>query len=447
MVKKLKPRDKRRLIRDSEGLFLCITPSGHKSWTMRFRAPDGRPTKMVLGPLYFGLETPGTPEIGEPLTLAGARLLATQVLRERKQGRDPTAEHKTKRRRARAELVYRNANSFGAAAPKFFAEYITKRWGTRPRCWREDALALGLRYPLGCDPACTEPEVIKGGLVDTWANKPVADIDAHDVLGALDGARHGIPGLAARGGARDSRRRRMYAVLSVLFGWLMRGLRVSRNPCTGLRPGLPTERERFLNDDEILVFWQACGQFGGPFGPLFKFLLITGCRLREASKMIRSELSTDHTIWTIPGVRVKNHRTHVVPLPPLIREILADVPQAGGDAGYVFTTSGRTPVSGFSKAKRQLDEVMTQCSGRTVPAWKLHDLRRTAVTGMAELGIRPDVIELVVNHVSGTRGGIAGVYNRSELLHERRAALERWAAHVQKIVSVEPKTLKLKRAP
>ena len=183
---------------------------------------------MVLGPLYIGLETPGTPEIGEPLTLAAARLLATQVLRERKQGHDPTAEHKAKRRRARVELVCRNANSFDAAARKFFAEYKTKRWGTRPRCWREDALALGLRYPLGCDPAYTEPEVIKGGLADTWASKPVAEIDAHDVLAALDGARHGIPGLAARGGARDSRRRRMYAVLSVLFGWLMGGARFAQ---------------------------------------------------------------------------------------------------------------------------------------------------------------------------------------------------------------------------
>jgi integrase len=98
----------------------------------------------------------------------------------------------------------------------------------------------------------------------------------------------------------------------------------------------------------------------------------------------------------------------------------------------VFTTTGTTPVSGWSKIKRRLDKRMK------VPAWKLHDLRRTFVTGCAELGIRPDVIELAVNHVSGVRGGIAGVYNRSELLPERRAALERWAAHIEALISGRP---------
>jgi integrase len=95
----------------------------------------------------------------------------------------------------------------------------------------------------------------------------------------------------------------------------------------------------------------------------------------------------------------------------------------------MFTTTGSTPISGWSKTKRRLDATMN-----TTP-WRLHDLRRTAVTGMAELGIRPDVIELTVNHISGHRGGIAGVYNRSELLPERKVALERWAAHVSGLVS------------
>jgi hypothetical protein len=101
----------------------------------------------------------------------------------------------------------------------------------------------------------------------------------------------------------------------------------------------------------------------------------------------------------------------------------------------MFTTTGTTPISGWSKTKGRLDAAM-----KTAP-WRLHDLRRTAVTGMAELGIRPDVIELAVNHISGSRGGIAGVYNRSELLDERRAALERWAKHVAGLVSGKPENV------
>ena len=163
------------------------------------------------------------------------------------------------------------------------------------------------------------------------------------------------------------------------------------------------------------------------FSALLKVLLLTGCRLNEVAGMTRAELSDDGATWNIPGARTKNRRPHVVPLAPLARKMIGT-----GSEGFVFTTTGRSPVSGWSKIKRRLDEAMQ------IPPWRLHDLRRTAVTGMAELGIRPDVIELAVNHVSGLRGGIAGVYNKSQLLPERRVALERWAAHVAGVVSGEP---------
>jgi len=135
----------------------------------------------------------------------------------------------------------------------------------------------------------------------------------------------------------------------------------------------------------------------------------------------------------IPGSRTKNRQAHVVPLPPLAHKTLASIKPIAGAAGYVFTTTGRTPVGAWSRIKNQLDTAMG-----TMPPWRLHDLRRTFVTGLADLGIRPDVIELAVNHRSGLRGGIAGVYNKSELLPERRAALERWAAHVEGLVAGKP---------
>jgi integrase len=122
-----------------------------------------------------------------------------------------------------------------------------------------------------------------------------------------------------------------------------------------------------------------------------------------------------------------------VPLPPLARDILSTIKPIAGAPGFVFTTDGARPIASWSKIKNRLDAIMSPAS-----PWRLHDLRRTFVTGLADLGIRPDVIELAVNHRSGLRGGIAGVYNKSELLPERRAALERWSAHVDGLVKGKP---------
>jgi integrase len=146
--------------------------------------------------------------------------------------------------------------------------------------------------------------------------------------------------------------------------------------------------------------------------------------------MERNELSADGSVWTIPGSRAKNHKSCVVPLPPLAREIIAKVPRTG--EFFLFSRNGHGPITGWSGAKRELDAAM----GNLAP-FVLHDLRRTAVSGMVELGVRVDVVELVVNHTSGVRGGVAGVYNRSELMPERAEALERWSRHVAGLVSPE----------
>ena len=133
-------------------------------------------------------------------------------------------------------------------------------------------------------------------------------------------------------------------------------------------------------------------------------------------------IGDDGAAWTIPGERTKNARVHVVSLSPLVRELIASV---GTDNELVFTTNGTTPVSGWSKIKNRLDAAMQ------IPPWRLHDLRRTCATGMAEIGIAPHIVEAVLNHVSGARAGVAGVYNRAAYLPEKKAALERWAAHIE----------------
>jgi integrase len=330
------------------------------------------------------------------------------VQRQRKQGSDPVAEHKARKHRARAEVEDRNANSFAAAGSRFIEEHAKPK----TRRWRETARLLGFDY---------DGTLIKGGLAERWATKPIQAIDGHDVWNVIEEARRVAPG----------RSRALFSALSGMFGWLQRHRLMDANPCAGVhRPPAPAARERVLTKEEIRKFWEACEKLGTPFGPLFKLLLLTGCRLREVAGMVRGELHDDDT-WLIPGSRTKNRRPHLVPLPPLARDLLKGIDRIE-NCSFVFSTNGKSPVAGWSKIKVRLDALIQPSA-----AWRLHDLRRTAVTGMAELGIRPDVIELVVNHVSGTRGGIAGVYNRSELMPERRAALERWSTHVVGIVSGE----------
>jgi integrase len=147
--------------------------------------------------------------------------------------------------------------------------------------------------------------------------------------------------------------------------------------------------------------------------------------------MRRDELAADG-IWTIPGTRTKNHRQHVVPLPPLAQEIIANAPRVEGS--YVFTTTGTSPISGWSKCKRALDEQM----GPGVPSWRLHDLRRTCASGMQRLGVRIEVVERALNHISGSYGGVAGIYQRDPMHEETSAAMLRWSQHVQGLVSGKP---------
>jgi integrase len=448
-VSKYQPTAKRRRIKDAlaKSLYLVIEPSGHKSWQMRFRRPDGKPGKITLGPVDFsGRELKDEPEIGQPLTLESARLLAAAVHRKRKLGQDPIGDNKARRHRQRVEIEERKASTFGTAVRDYIKEYARPK----TRNWRETARVLGLLYPKNGD----DPVEIKGGLAQRWGAKSAREIDGHDIWSVIEEARRiAIPGIVARNkGLSEARARGLSAALSSLFGWLARHRRVDINPCSNVhRPPPPDARDRVLTTDEIRWFWQACESADAPlqpralrpFAPLLRCLLLSGQRRDEVANMTRTELGEDG-VWRLPGERTKNGRAHIVPLPPLALELIASV---GGTDKFIFTTTGTTPVSGWSRVKHRLDEAMLALAREergpdvTIPPWRLHDLRRTAVTGMAELGIQPHVIEFVVNHVSGTRGGIAGVYNRSELMSERRTALERWSTHLQGLVDGKPNTI------
>jgi len=436
-VLKAKPSKGRQEIPDKgcAGLYLIVQPSGAKSWALRFRRPDGRTAKLVLGTVFAkagGVKEPDTePKIGGHLTLAATHRLVTALRHEIAQGRDPAAAHIKEKQRRRITASEAAANTFASAARAFIEQHARKK----VRRWRELARLLGL-----------EPETLAAipkGLAERWADRPVAEIDGHDIHAVVDEARRfGIPGLERRtDGPSEPRARKLFGVLSKLFAWLIRDRRVAVNPCASVaRPEIPKARDRVLTTAEIKRFWKAADSIGDPSAGLLKLLLITGCRLNEVAGMKWTEINEDGTAWTIPGERTKNHRPHVVPCTALARVLLAAAKRIEG-CSFVFSTTGSSPVSGWTKIKARLDEAM-----KPGTPWVLHDLRRTAATGMAEIGIAPHIVEAVLNHVSGARAGVAGTYNRAAYLPEKTAALERWAAHIEGLISGQAATVTPLRA-
>jgi integrase len=412
-VRKFVPTSAKRAIRDagSRSLYLIIYPTGARAWQLRFRRPGGKIGKMIIGPVDLsGREIEGEPVVGMPLSLSAARQLAAMIHRDRAQGRDPIADHKAKRGSG--------SDSFGAAVVIYIKEYAKPKI----RNWEDVARLLGLTDAL--DP-------IADGLADRWASKAVSKIDGHDVHGVVDEARRvSVPGIKPkRDGASESRARKLNAALSGFFSWCLRKRLATTNPCAGVHTSAPSARDRVLTADEIRAFWQATDAVSAPFASVFKLLLLTGCRLNEIAGLRWTEVS-DAEI-RLPGSRTKNHKPHVVPLAPTAQKIIAET-ACIEDCEFAFSTNGKTPISGWSKAKTILDDAMK------IPAWRLHDLRRTAVTGLAELGVSADLVELIVNHISGSRGGVAGTYNRSERVADRRAALGRWDRHLTNLVEGKP---------
>jgi integrase len=406
------PLEKRVEVKDglSTGLYLVLQPSGHRGFAMRFRGTDGRPQKLVLGVFDPGPENDGEPVIGQPLTLSAARRLSTQILRDRAMGRDVISDHRNEKHRRRIAVDEAVTNNFAAAARQFITEHAM----AKTRRGKQTSRIFGL----------DGDQIIKGGLVARWGDKPLAQITGHDVFAIVDETRrHGTPGLEVRNpGISDPRGRQMARALSKFFAWCVQHRKIQSSPCAGMHvPPAPTSRDRILSDAELIRIWQACDD--GPFDAVMKLLVLTGCRLREISNMSWDEIDGD--LLTIPASRSKNRKAHQVPLTSMAKEIIAAQMRTGP---FVFSTNGRSTISGWSKWKRKIDALTG------VSNWRIHDARRKFVTGCAELGIRPDVIEMAVNHQSGHRSGIAGTYNRATLLPERRAALERWSLHVENLV-------------
>jgi len=191
-------------------------------------------------------------------------------------------------------------------------------------------------------------------------------------------------------------------------------------------------RERVLADAELAAIWKALP--ANQYGAIVRLLILTGQRREEVGGLQRSEIDFSKALIMLPPERTKNGRPHELPLTAPAIEILEAQPRRG-ERELVFG-EGEGPFQGWSRAKGTLDRrIASQAdkNGRVAP-WRLHDIRRTVATRMADLGVQPHVVEVVLNHVSGHKAGVAGVYNRSLYGPEKRAALELWANHVLTIV-------------
>jgi integrase len=428
-VAKAKPiPGKTRIIKDagSRGMFLVVQSSGHKSFAMRWRRAGGGEDKIVLGPVDLtGRCHDAEPVIGQPLGLVQARHLAAKLNANRAAGIDVVARHRAAKQRQGIAINEAASNSFSAAVGDFVAQHAKPK----TRGWKETASLLGVTDEL---------EMKKNGLADRWSDHDIRSIDGHNLFNVVEEARRfGIPGTPTkRDGPSESRARKMHAALSQMFSWLQQRRRIEVNPMASLHPPtVPASRDRVLSTNEIVKLWAAIDasqpgtQFAEPYAAVIKLLLITGCRLNEIARLEWSEVSEDCTTLTIPGSRTKNHLVFIVPLPPLARSLFPTKIMI--DEKYVFSTSGGiAPVSIGSKIKGRLDAAM----GDVLP-WRLHDIRRTVATGMAAIGVPPHVVEAVLNHISGFRASVAGTYNRHSYLTEKKEALERWASHLEGVVS------------
>jgi integrase len=448
-VKNARPGAARREIADAscKGLHLVVQPSGAMSWAFRYRFA-GKPRKLTLGPVYDGKDGPETPALDHANTLAGARKLATDAALQVAQGIDP-ARHKSHEKasaRLRAENSELANRDTVEAIARLFVEKHAKA-NNRRRTWLETARLLGLK-PDPADPrgklvliAANKTTPAGGEVLGRWRERSIHEITRRDVRDLLDRIiARGAPGAANH----------TLAAVRKLFAWAAERDIIASSPCADLKP--PTKknsRDRVLADDELRLVWRGAEAIGRPFGPMIQLLALTLQRRNEVAQIDREEIDRQQCIWVIPKERVKNAQEHEVALAPATLEIL-DGLKIGHNSGgrLLFTVTGETPVSGFSRAKRRLDAAILQlqqddaiASGqdpdqvKPLPPWTLHDLRRTGASGMARLGIQLPIIEKVLNHTSGSFGGVVGVYQRHQFSDEKRRALETWAQFVMATVS------------
>ncbi len=375
------------------GFGLRASYSGAKSWFVMARVA-GKMTRFTLGSF-------------PTMSLAEARQRAEAYKETAKSGIDPRTIEAERQRAAEVE----RKRTFGVVGDEFLDKHVDAN--------------------LAASTAREYRRTLKGPATEAWQNRPIATITKQDVVVVIDS----FSQRGARGAANRS-----LSYLRKFFNWCAEHDLIETPPTDRLRmPHRESSRERVLTEQELVDVLAAIQAEPGVFGPVFELVLLTGQRTNEVASMkwsLIEELENIGPVWNMERDDTKNSHPHLVPLAPRAVNIFTTLPR---DSELVFTTTGHSPVRGWSKAKKRLDQsinIKRETEGREpVPPWQLRDLRRTMITTMNEkFGAEPHVVEAVVNHVSGpAKKGVAGVYNKALYLPQRRVALNKWADYLSSL--------------
>ena len=397
-VKRIKAEDKKQVdywdtMLPSFGL--RVSQAGRKTWVIMTRTwVNG---KRKLSRVKIGTY-PDT-------SLAQARKLAREAIQIADSGKRPDIVWQHQETAKADDSI----NTYAHVRDDFLQKYRIRRTNARPRPRTLDEMN----------------RVLKSERMKHLEPVPLSDITRQDVRNILD---------QIMGEGYNALANRTHTYLNSLFNWAAERDLIDEIPTTGIKaPGEKKSRERVLSADEIVAIWKALTPSEknetSMFEQIVKILILTGQRRSEVGGMRWREIDFDKMMWTVPAIRTKNKRTHLVPLSPAVMEILSERKESS-NSPLVFTTNGKTSFSGWSRSKQR-----TEKRADLNEHWILHDLRRTLVTHMnEELGIQPHVVEAVVNHASGIQSGVAGVYNRAQYLDERKAALNAWADYIEQII-------------
>lgn len=324
-----------------------------------------------------------------PNRLKDARSEAEKILAQAKLGNDAQAEKNKKKK---------PTTSLGGLIPRFLAA-------------RESDVAAKYHGEM------------TRYLTEYWSplhDYAVKAIERHDVVAVLDD-------IADERGKQTADHAKV--ALSSFFAWAIERGAVDTSPMLHIkRRSNGAGRDRVLSEHELAEVWHAVDDMGD-YGAIVRLLIVSGQRRAEIADLTWPEIDFARKQIELPATRTKNKRAHIVPLSEPALDILDAVPQRARD--FLFGEGRSMGFQGWSKAKVRLDTRLAD-----IPAWTLHDIRRSVVTALNENGIaEPHIIEAVVNHVSGHRGGVAGVYNRSAYREQKRDALECWGEHVMGLVA------------